>query len=112
MDELNRRGKREDTTLNAVIMPDKTIWVLPMCFQDGARSQHSIVAKGNPCVWAGEVTIKDKDKVVKIRDQSGHFRTVVFDKKGQKSLNNFVLQRFKEQGFKIQKNVELVKKLH
>ncbi len=111
MDELNRRGKREDTTLNAVIMPDKTIWVLPVRFQDGAISQHSMVTKGNPCVWAGEVTI-NRDKVVKIRDQSGHFRTVVFDEKGQKSLNNFVLQRFKEQRFKIPNNIELVKKLH
>lgn len=111
MDELNRRGKREDTTLNAVIMPDKTIWVLPVRFQDGAISQHSMVTKGNPCVWAGEVTI-NRDKVVKIRNQSGHFRTVVFDEKGQKSLNNFVLQRFKEQRFKIPNNIELVKKLH
>ena len=103
------REKEEDSVLNAAIMPDKTIWVLPQHFPDEALSQHSIVAKGKPCVWAGEVTIKGNE-VVKIRDQSGHFRTLHFSEEGQKALNDFALQVFKEKGYTVPEEVELVTK--
>ncbi len=112
MDELNRRREKgEDTTLNAVIMPDKSIWVLPLYFQDGAISQHSIVAEGNPCAWAGEVKIEG-NKLVSIRDQSGHFRTVAFDKETQEDINKFALNTFKANGFEVPGNIDLVKKNH
>lgn len=112
MYELSSRKEGEDTTLNAVIMPDKTIWVQPIHFQDGAISQHSIIARGNPCVWAGEIEMdKDNDKVVKkMKDKSGHYKPVCFDEEVQKRLENFVLQVFKEQGYDVLSSVELMMK--
>ena len=110
MGELNlRREKGEDSTLSAVITPDKTIWVLPMYFQDGAISQHSIVARGNPCAWAGEVNIKGKE-VLHMRDKSGHFRTLDFDEERQKDISDFALQVFKGKGYNVPREIDLEKK--
>lgn len=112
MKDMNiRREKEEDTTLNVVILPNKEIWLLPSRFQGGQRSQHSIVAKGNPCVWAGEVKIKD-NKVISINDRSGHCRTLDYNDKVQKALNDFALQAFKNQGYEVPREVELTIKYH
>jgi hypothetical protein len=113
MKNINSRGKEEDTTLNAVILWDKTreettIWVLPCYFQEGQRSQHSIAAKGNCCVWAGEIII-DGNKVTKICDKSGHFRTFSYDEKVQKAINDFALQAFRNQGYDVPSVVELTR---
>jgi hypothetical protein len=48
--------------------------------------------------------------VVKIKDQSGHFRTVLFSDERQNALNNFVLQVFEEKGYTVPEEVELVAK--
>jgi hypothetical protein len=101
--------KLKDTVLNAVIMPDKKILVLPCFFQEGQRSQHSIVAKGNSCAWAGEVTIDIKEKkVTSISDKAGHFLPFDYDEKVQDAISNFALQTFREQGYDVPSEVELV----
>ncbi len=109
MEEMHTREKIEDTALNTVIMPNKQILVLPCFSQGGQESQHSIVAKGNPCAWAGEVIIKGK-KILKINDHSGHFRTFDYDEKVQKAISNFALQTFRDQGYDVPSEVELYRK--
>ena len=113
MKNINSRGKEEDTTLNAVILWDKTkkettIWVLPSYFQEGQRSQHSIVARGNSCVWAGEVIIQG-NKVTKICDRSGHFRAFSYNEEMQKAISDFALQAFRNQGYDVPSAVELTR---
>jgi hypothetical protein len=105
-------GKKvENTVLNAVIMPDKQILVLPCTFREGQRSQHSIVAKGNPCAWAGEVTIDiEEKKVTQINDKSGHFKTFDYNEEVQKKISDFALQAFKEKGYTVPLKVELTRK--
>lgn len=101
--------KMKDTPLSAVIMPDKQILVLPCTFREGQQSQHSTIAKGNPCAWAGEVIIKGK-KVKEINDQSGHFKTFDYDEKVQKAISDFALQTFRDQGYDVPSEVELTRK--
>jgi hypothetical protein len=103
--------KMKDTRLNVVIMPDKKILVLPCTFREGQESQHSIVAKGNPCAWAGEVTIDiEEKKVTQINDQSGHFKTLDYYEEMQDAISNFALQAFREKGYNVPPEVELVRK--
>jgi hypothetical protein len=112
MEDINmRREKEEDSTLNVVIMSDKAILVLPSYFQGGQRSQHSIVAKGNPCVWAGEIKIKDNE-VITIKDRSGHFKTFVCNDQKQKAIDDFALQAFSDQGYNVPPVIERTIKGH
>jgi hypothetical protein len=107
--EMPKRMLRKDTVLNVVITLDKKILVLPCFFREGQQSQHSIVAKGNPVAWAGEVIIKGK-KVIKINDQSGHFKTFDYNEEVQKALSDFALQTFRDQGYEVPSEVELTRK--
>ncbi len=110
IEEMSGR-KMKDTRLNAVIMPDKQILVLPCFFREGQESQHSIVAKGNPCAWAGEVTIDiEEKKVTQINDQAGHFKTFDYDEKEQEKISKIALQAFSEKGYDVSSEVELVMK--
>lgn len=106
----NRRKEGRGTTLNVVILPNKEIWVLPYYYsKKGERSLHSIIAKGNPCAWAGEVIIQD-NKVISIKDQSGHYKTYAYCDKAQKIISDFALQAFRDQGYEVPSEVDLTVK--
>jgi hypothetical protein len=66
-------------TLKVGILPNKEIWVLPYYFSGREKTTHSIAARGNPVVWAGEVDIaidsKGNTEVAKLKGDSGHYLT-------------------------------------
>lgn len=109
IDLNNRRKTGGNAKLNVVISPEKEIWVLPCYFLDGQKSQHSIVGRGNPCAWAGEVEIEG-NKVISIKDQSGHYKTYDYYDEKQKAISHFALQTFRDQGFEVPLTVELTLK--
>jgi hypothetical protein len=94
-------GGGEAKTLKVVVFPDQQIWASPYHFQKKGekkeKSQHSIVAMGNPCVWAGEVVIEG-NTVVCIRNASGHFRTQG-DADAEMRRIKFVKAAFELQGY-------------
>jgi len=89
------------------VLPNKEIWVLPYRFSGKEKSQHSIVAQGNPCVWAGEVDIEGK-KVTRMLRDSGHYRTDEAEK--QNDINDFALSAFKAQEHDISETIMEEKK--
>jgi hypothetical protein len=95
-----RKEQGINSTLTAAILPNSEIWVQPAFFEDKVMSQHSISAGGNPCAWAGEIEIEG-NKVTKIRDQSGHFRT--YNAQEPNILSNFALSVLEQHGYDTSK---------
>jgi hypothetical protein len=84
-------------------MPNKDIWVLPYRLSENAKgekekTQHSIVAGGNPCVWAGEVDTTYRE-LIDLRGDSGHFRTYGVGAQ-QNAIFQFALSAFEAHGYK------------
>ncbi len=102
--EASIKGE-EKQQLNVVVLPNKEIWVLPATFVEGQKSQHSIIAKGNPCVWTGEVKIEGR-KVTRMKDQSGHFKTYHYRDAIQKAIEDFALHSFRQQGYEVPEVIE------
>jgi hypothetical protein len=109
--ELNKRrleGNNFTLTVN-VLPPDKNssdrknkILVQPFYAMEGLRSHHPINAGGRHTLWAGEVDINYETKtVLRIKDQSGHFRTFVEDK--PYLMIDYALNEFRLQGYNTSK---------
>jgi len=91
-----------ESTLKVAIMPNKDIWALPYRLSENAKgkkemTQHSISASGNPCVWAGEVDIKNAI-LSEMRGDSGHFRTYGIGPR-QRGIFEFAKSAFQAQGY-------------
>jgi hypothetical protein len=99
------KDKEEYSLFNVVILPNKEIWVLPFRFPEGQKSQHSIVAKGNPCAWAGEVKIKG-NQIISLNDKSGHYKTYVYSDNEQKEIDTFALETFRQYGYDVPQAIE------
>jgi hypothetical protein len=102
---------KECSTFNVVILPNKEIWVLPSRFSEGQKSQHSIVAKGNPCAWAGEVKIEG-NKIISINDKSGHYKTYSYSGEEQTTIDTFALETFRQCGYEVPQVIEHTAKRH
>ena len=92
-----------ESTLKVAVMPNKDIWALPYRLSENAKgkkekTQHSIVAGGNPCVWAGEVVIKN-GRLSEMRGDSGHFRTYGSGPDQQDAIFQFALNAFGSQHY-------------
>jgi hypothetical protein len=93
---------KTDSTLKVAIMQDKEIWALPYHLSMGAngkqeKTQHSIAAQGNPCVWAGEVDATST-QLIDMRGDSGHFRTYGIGSR-QNEIFQFALLAFQTKGY-------------
>lgn len=89
-------------TLKVAILPNKEIWVLPYYFSEGEKTAHSIAARGNPVVWAGEVDLvidgKGNMKVTQLKGDSGHYLTYNSDPEKQKAIFQFAVSTFTDHG--------------
>ena len=91
-------------------MPNEEIWVLPYYFSEGEKTTHSIAARGNPVVWAGEVDIaiddsKGNTKVAKLKGDSGHYLTYNSDPEKQKAVFQLAVSTFRDHGCDISADV-------
>ncbi len=104
--EEGERARREEEenagTLKVAVLPNKEVWVLPYYFSEGEKTTHSIAARGNPVVWAGEVDIaidsKGNTKVTKLKGDSGHYLTYNSDPEKQKAIFQFAVSTFRDHG--------------
>jgi hypothetical protein len=89
-------------TLKVGILPNKEIWVLPYYFSGREKTTHSIAARGNPVVWAGEVDIaidsKGNTEVAKLKGDSGHYLTYNSDPEKQKAIFQLAMSTFRDHG--------------
>lgn len=89
-------------TLKVAVLPSKEIWVLPYYFSGKEKTTHSIAARGNPVVWAGEVDIatdsQGNAKVTQLKGDSGHYLTYNSDPKKQKAIFQFAMSTFRDHG--------------
>jgi hypothetical protein len=58
-------------------------------------------AKGIPGFWAGEVEIVN-GKVVRMKDQSGHYKTFDPEPSYRDATTAFAIEAFEKQGFDVQ----------
>jgi hypothetical protein len=103
LDARAKEGGKEGGTLKVGILPNKEIWVLPYYFSEGEKTTHSIAARGNPVVWAGEVDIAiDSDgnaKVTQLKGDSGHYLTYNSDPEKQKAIFQLAESTFRKYGY-------------
>lgn len=101
MQERKKQGKNGTLIVNILLnkeLQDEEIWTQPYFLSKDIRSPHSVNTRGNPCTFAGEVEIEGK-KLLRIKDQSGHFRTVDEDKQDPLLVLNYAVKVFEAQGF-------------
>jgi hypothetical protein len=89
--------------LKVAVLPNKEIWVLPYYFSEREKAKHSIAARGEPVVWAGEVEItidseNNKKKVKLLKGDSGHYLTYNSNSEKQKEIFQFVVSTFSDHG--------------
>ncbi len=101
MQERKKQGKNGTLIINILlnnILQKEEILAQPYFISFDIKSPHSINSRGNPCIFAGEVEIEGK-KLLRIKDQSGHFRPVDEDKKDPLHVLNYAVKVFEAQGF-------------
>lgn len=96
--EARTREGGKESTLKAVVLPNKEIWVLPYYFSGKEKAKHSIAGMGEPCVWAGEVDIVG-GKVTQLKGDSGHYRNYSSDLEKQKAIFQFAVSAFRDQNY-------------